>query len=315
MNDSNEIGSFSYLFVIAFIISIIICIGVAYKGLRFIANYEIDTRKIVDCNKKLKRGSKESPSFFVFKIKVEGIDYRIREIGYIKQTKFKEIFKKAKPEFDWCSFMDSSVVVYHYDKVRLAKVYRTNPENISKFKLFVNLDMGYGILGFIVLPVFFIIILVYSIKYLSNTIKTIFSKISYPSEMPVNILSRGLIYFNRLLAPVVSIILTIILSVLLGLILIKGMLFIEGSPSFITGILLIIGVFILFFGPGLIIKGVHYLKTSKNEYVLGIKYIIALSAITKLVISWKDFFLNSNFKEFNDETIYVYLIQLIKALF
>ena len=114
--------------------------------------------------------------------------------------------------------------------------------------------------------------------------------------------------------PLVSLILASIFSIFLGLILIKGMLFLENSNDFLTGIILIIGALIATFGPGKILKHFYLLQTKKNELLQLIKNLLIASALAKLVYNIFTFFLSHDFEKFNNDTIITFMIEIVKVL-
>lgn len=150
-------------------------------------------------------------------------------------------------------------------------------------------------------------------RFLFHTVKDIYKGLELPTTCSrSSMLSFD--YWNDIFVPSAILILAIVLVVILGAVLVKGMLFVESKNSFISGSLLFIGAVISTFGPGLIVKGAYHLKVRTKKVVKAIKNLFLLAAVGKLVANVIVFFFKYNFSEFNGETTRRLLTQTIRAL-
>ena len=70
----DEFGPFFFvIFVIVFTIGLIQMLGLGYRGLRFVANYEETTAEVVDCTSEYH--ADRTGRYFVYEIFVKGIPY------------------------------------------------------------------------------------------------------------------------------------------------------------------------------------------------------------------------------------------------
>jgi hypothetical protein len=119
-------------------------------------------------------------------------------------------------------------------------------------------------------------------------------------------------FCNDIVVPSISVALAVVFILFLGLLLIKGMLFVESKHTFFNGLFLVIGVVVATFGPGLIVKGIYYLKLANSEIIKAIQNLIIVAALGKLVMNVTVFFLRHDFH--NQESIKELIIGTFSAL-
>ena len=308
MNGSDN-GLGKIAFAIVFTIVIIQMLGLAYRGLRFVANYEETTAEVVDCTSEYH--SDRTGNYFVYEIVVEGIPYPIQEISSAKPG-LRNIFN-PKSEFDWCELKGTSITVYYYDRVKTATAFRERPGDMGLLSLVWSVETGAGAIGLFLMPVIAVAALIAGLWFLVSEGKKTFSTIERPRSG--GIITLCIVYFNRLLAPLASSVLACILVVFLGLILIKGMLYVESGSNFFTGLFLLIGVTIASLGPGLIFKAAYLLRTSKHEVTVFARNLILVAGLGRLAYNAVDFFSKPDYAGFNEGTTLAFLFEIVNAFF
>ncbi len=252
------------------------------------------------------------PAYFEFNlyVEIEGIQYTIKKTSDSVST-FKSW--KEKPEYDWRELKHKMITVYYSDKVKIATTFKDQNTKPTYFNLLFSTRSRKTFVGFILLVIMSVAVISYGGRFLYHSVLHIYKDFELPTTSSgSSILS--LEYWNNIFVPSAVLVLAIFLVILLGLVLAKGMLFVESENAFISGLLLFIGAVISTFGPGLIVIGVYHLKVRTKKIVKAIKNLILLATLGKLVTNLIIFFFKYNFREFNEESIGKFLMQTISAL-
>lgn len=165
------------------------------------------------------------------------------------------------------------------------------------------------------MPVIGVAALVAGSLFLVSEVKATYSRIELPTRGDSGIVTLGIRYFNRLLALLASSVLASILMVFLGLILLKGMLFVESGSNFLTGLFVLIGVTIASLGPGLIVKAANSLRTSKHEVTVFARNLLLVVGLARLANNAFAFFTDQGFARLSEGTALAFLFEVVSALF
>jgi len=283
-------------------------IGLSYKFLRFAVNHKVSSTTVVKCNKKL-RALDETKDYFQFEIFVDSINYPIT-----KRSRSKTFKLKPQPKFDWCKFEGEKITVYHYDKLELATIFKNDSQKKNIFRLAWNMESGRAVIGLILLPFLILISASMGLIFLTFQISLLFEEIKNNPPKAHHKFILGITWINRYFMNIASIVLAIVLIALLGVVMVKGMLYLEGSNNFLMGVLLILGLNIALFGPGLLVLGVHKIRTTSSQLLVLFRNIIFVGVLFKLVLGLTDLLKQQDFSEFNDLTIFSFFMKVVKVL-
>jgi hypothetical protein len=111
-------------------------VGLGYRGLRFLANYEDSHVVITSCHKELEKVEPSDPPAWRFAIETDQIPYRISKVEGPSSFWDVLLYREAKPAKDWCEMVGRKVSVLHYDRLAVAIPYEGRKPDI--YWLFVD---------------------------------------------------------------------------------------------------------------------------------------------------------------------------------
>ena len=272
MHSIRSLGSEAGFLAIVFTFLAIEGLGLGYRGLRLLSDYQYDEVHIRNCERERQWPSGSVPTFS-FEVYTDGLSYPI------KRTEAARFGSKGwEPVKDWCEIGDSNITVYHFDKLKVAIPYDSGIMDVSVWVMFMTVTKEqWSTWSNIVLVLLFVAwLIVGSLKYFIYALSTLdFMVRRGESETTFT-------YYQRSINHVLSLLVTGALAggyvTGLGAALLNGMLYVESDSNFLTGLSVLIGLVLILFAPIPICKGVHLLRTARNKSFALIRNLALLVA-------------------------------------
>ena len=289
--------------------------GEGYRGLRFIATYEVTTTTIEECS--MDYSQTEHSEGYKFSIELKGIEYPIvTHEGAAFRT---SLFRKPPPKFDWCTLIGESVTVYHSKAARGGIVFKEPPQYKLDLPQLVSRWGGSGVsggawLGVVILAIVCIITVVASVRLFLSTARKEFTQVRIPARRAraAEVWAK---YFNDLVVPFVTWALASMLAVLFGLILVKGMLYVETRFSFVVGLIVLTGLGLILVAPAGLFRLIYWIKTTKSQIVRLASNLLTVAAVVPLSLRWHAFLRESDFNDVSDAGILAFLYEVLASIF
>jgi hypothetical protein len=260
-------------------------VGLSYRGLRFLVNYEDSKVTITGCKKEffeLDQLSKE----WHFTIDTDSMPYAISRVEPIKQT---WIFAyDDRPEKDWCEMIGRTISVLRFDKLEVAIPYDGDKPNVYWRFIYVfsmestENNAVYAIFA-ILAPLVAIVTAIIGVTYSSHKFWVVLKSIKRePSEKKAQFVIR---YTGRVIRLTLVFALAFAFTFGLMLVVLRGMLYVESSNSLLTGVCALVSMGLVALGPALILHAVYWIRNTSEELVIWIRELLLI--VTVLPLTYK----------------------------
>ena len=292
--------------------------GSAYKFLRFYPNSDIARVMIVECTSKY-ISEKVYPGHTTTQIVDAYQEYHIKLSNgqhVIKTSKISKnkIFDATDDtiDVDFCSPEQANTNYYEFrNGVKYISVHSDRKSMF--FEYLFEQDKGHIGVGILMLIGFTIWMLIRGSKDLTRSIIQLGQSRSVVSQHNGSL--SWLTKVNESVLPISSIVLTGILTSLIGFVILKGVLFTDLQGSLLTGILVTSSIALIFLSPGPICLLVYQLKSGTHEILKLIRNLFLVFALIKLIVDTLYFIKLPISSIPKDTTLLDYFINLIQFFF
>jgi hypothetical protein len=251
-------------------------LGLGYRGLRFLANYEESRVTVTDCKSALVTIDPEDAPQWRFIISTDKIPYPISKL---EDASIRDIYGgKAVPTTNWCERYKrgDTISVLHFDKLQVAIPYEGDKPNLYWLLYYV---FGAEWAGSVAILPILTLIGVFGVAALGLAYGVYNIVIILPSvkrEATKGIMST-ILYIGHLVKLAAVLALGFIFFVGLSLTVWKGLLYVENGNSLLMGTCVLVPLALVAFGPTMIIKAIYWMQT--DELSVIIRELVAVSAL------------------------------------